>query len=564
MGLNLFIVQSLEMKQIFTLSFFLVACTTLRAQVVLNEIYTSPGADKHEFFELYNSGTESTPISVDGFSIVTYFEQGATKGFYVLDLPSLFINPHGFFVGSSAMPFNYQGTTNSTSSNFSWNSPTLTASSGYLKKWVLTGSDASDGNASYNEAAIPANFNDFFTEKGNGGANFSIFVFKNGILINSFYGGVGGATNQPSFITSMPSLNVSNVIGVSSSTFTINFGGFTANQAEYATASAGSDNGYIRAVDGACITWNKSSATSTHTPGVSNGAAGAATGTVTVSGFITRGILPATTSTVTYDITAGVTTAFPVELRVYTDNGNIAGEFDVLDTYITSTTQTSLADGYTTTSFSPASANIIIVAKTAAGCFGEMKLLTSSNSTLPVKLISFNGNVKDGKATLTWKVDLNETADKFEVERSSVNGKFTTIGTVFANSSNGVVTYHFSDPSPVNEKVAYRLRMTDKNQFAEYSKIISFNTNGTSDNYISLLQNPVYDKLNISFQTQDVQTADIRLIDMTGSVKASMRVNVQAGNNVLYFPLPATLATGAYVVSVSHSKGMFNRKFLKQ
>ena len=125
---------------------------------------------------------------------------------YVLDLPSLSIGPHGFFVGSSAMPFNYQGTTNSTSSNFSWNSPTLTANSGYLKKWVLTGSDASDGNASYNEAAIPANFNDFFTEKGNGGANFSIFVFKNGILINSFYGGVGGSTSQPAFITSMPSL----------------------------------------------------------------------------------------------------------------------------------------------------------------------------------------------------------------------------------------------------------------------------------------------------------------------------------------------------------------------
>ena len=124
-----------------------------------------------------------------------FVEEGSNKGFYVLDLPALFINPRGFFVGSSAVPFSFQGTANSPNSNFSWNSPTLAASSGYLKKWIMTGSDASDGNISYNEAAVPANFNDFFYEKGNGGANFSIFVFKNGILINSFYGGVGGSTN---------------------------------------------------------------------------------------------------------------------------------------------------------------------------------------------------------------------------------------------------------------------------------------------------------------------------------------------------------------------------------
>src|SRR5688500_7339412 len=96
-----------------------------KAQVVLNEIYTSPGGGKNEFFELYNSGMESIPLSVDGFSIVTYFEQGSSKGFYVLDLPAQFINPRSYYVGSSAAPFNFQGTTNSTASNFSWNSATL-------------------------------------------------------------------------------------------------------------------------------------------------------------------------------------------------------------------------------------------------------------------------------------------------------------------------------------------------------------------------------------------------------------------------------------------------------
>lgn len=536
----------------------------LRSQVVLNEIYTSPGGGKSEFFELFNSGTESTPLSVDGFSIVTYFEQGSAKGFYVLDLPSLFINPRGFFVGSSSVPFNYQGTTNSSASNFSWNSPTLTSTSGYLKKWIMTGSDASDGNAFYNEATIPANFNDLFYDNS-GAANYSIFVFKNGVLINSFYGGVGGSTSQPSFITSMPVLNVNNVIGAATSTFTINFSSFTANLAEYATPSAGTDNGYTRSENGVCNTWIKSTSTNTHTPGSTNGSSASATGTLTISGSITRGVLPATTSSIVYDVTAGSSSAFPIELQVYIDNGSVAGDLDALDTYLTSTIQTSLADGYATLNFSPRTANIIVVAKTAAGCFGKVMLLTDGgNSTLPVKLVSFNGAIKNNQVALSWKVDLNETADKFEVERSIAGGKFSSIGTVFGTSSAGTASYSFTDPSPANERVAYRLRMTDKNQKAEYSKIISFNSSSDTEKNVSLLQNPVLDRLNVSFQTKERETLNIRVIDMTGSVRASERMNVESGNNVLYIPLSASLPTGSYIVSVQHSKGMYNQKFLKR
>lgn len=553
------------MQKIFTLIIVsLLVTSAARSQIVLNEIYTSPGGGKHEFFELYNSGTESTPLSVDGFSIVTYFEEGSNKGFYVLDLPSLFINPRGFFVGSSAMPFNYQGTSNSTVSNFSWNSPTLSINNGYLKKWIMTGNDGSDGNISYNEAAVPANFNDLFYDKSMGGANYSIFVFKNGVLINSFYGGTGGSTSQPSFITTMPNLNVNNVIGGSSFPFTINFNSFTANLAEFVTPSAGTDNGYTRSKDGVCNTWGKSSSSTNHTPGFTNGSSSGSGGTVTVSGFITRGTLPATTSTVTYDITTGATTAFPVELQIYTDNGNVAGDLDALDTYITSTVQASLADGYSTLSFSPMTADIIVVAKTAAGCFGQVKLLTvGSNSTLPVKLVSFNGDVKDNAIKLSWTVDLNETATKFEVQKN-IDGKFSTIGTVNAYETSGTKSYSFTDPVSSDEKVSYRLRMTDKDQKAEYSKILAFNISGNNGVSISLLQNPVNDNLNLNFQTKEREMVDVRVIDMTGSIRISQKMNVQAGTNLLFMSLPATMSSGTYVVTVYHSKGMFTQKFLKR
>ena len=105
-----------------------------KSQVILNEIYTDPGAGKEEFFELYNTSGSTVPMSLDDYSIVTFFELSGKRGFYVLDLPNLTINPQGFFVGSSSIPFDCQSLSGSTSSNFSWNDEvTLAATNGYLK-----------------------------------------------------------------------------------------------------------------------------------------------------------------------------------------------------------------------------------------------------------------------------------------------------------------------------------------------------------------------------------------------------------------------------------------------
>src|SRR5687768_16782792 len=108
-----------KMKRTLLLCLCFIVIVKAKSQVILNEIYTDPGAGKHEFFELYNTSGSTVPMSLDDYSIVTFFELMGKKGFYVLDLPNLTINPQGYFVGSSALPFNYQGITNSMASDFS-------------------------------------------------------------------------------------------------------------------------------------------------------------------------------------------------------------------------------------------------------------------------------------------------------------------------------------------------------------------------------------------------------------------------------------------------------------
>ena len=107
------------MKQIFTLLITITAFVASNAQAILNEVYAFPGGSRNEFFEFYNNTNSS--VSMDNYTLVTYYESGSTKGFFVLDLPNLFVASRGYFVGSSAIPFNYQGVTNSNNSQYSWN-----------------------------------------------------------------------------------------------------------------------------------------------------------------------------------------------------------------------------------------------------------------------------------------------------------------------------------------------------------------------------------------------------------------------------------------------------------
>ena len=215
------------MKRISTLVTCLCLFFTSKSQVLLNELYPIPNSGKHEFFELYNNSITVYPISLSDYTVVTYFEIGSQKGFYVLDLPDLYIEPKGYFVSSAALPFNFQGVINSTNSNFSWNDVAfMSAHNAYLKKWVVGTSvpAATDGNANYDEQPVPANLNDLFVKKGGGGASYNMFIYKNGALVNAFFGGTN-STIVPSYITSMPALNVQ-IAG--STTFTINFPNYAA------------------------------------------------------------------------------------------------------------------------------------------------------------------------------------------------------------------------------------------------------------------------------------------------------------------------------------------------
>ena len=59
-------------------------------------------------------------------------------------------------------------------------------------------------------------------------------------------------------------------------------------------------------------------------------------------------------------------------------------------------------------------------------------------SILPVKLISFQGNMNNDKVRLQWAVAENEITDHFEIERSTDGQAFQAAGIVMASVKPGL------------------------------------------------------------------------------------------------------------------------------
>ena len=551
------------MKQIFTRLTVLLLLFSQRAntQVVLNELYTDPGAGNHEFFELYNTSTSSAPFSVENLTMVTFFDISGQKGFYVMDLPNMSVASRGFFVGAAALPFNFQGVTGSTAADFNWNSGAFTANNGYLKKWVQGTSNLIDGNLFYDQATLSVNFNDFFYRRTANGASYSIFLYNNGQLINSFIGGAGGSSTVLNDIVNMPLLHVD--MTASSTDFNINFSGYGTLPVESVAQDAGSDNGYLREKDGGCTTWNKSSASVQHTPKKANGTLiGYSNGSVSVSAVISTGTA-ATGSVLNYNVVAAPTSYFPIEMQVFGEAGNSFGKLDAGDIYFTSSTENVVSDGAFSSTFFPHTANILIAVKTSLGCFDKI-LFIPNTLVLSTKLISFTGNQTNNDIKLNWEVATNEIADRFEIQKSINGQNFTSAGIVFATEKTGSQAYSFNTGATVSGNIIYRLRIFNKNNKVDYSNNIIFQTKEEIKTQAAIINNPVINNLALSFNSTRNQVMNISIIDMAGRCIQQEKFSSNKGNNTVNISLTSSVKKGIYLANLSDGINQTVIKFIKQ
>ena len=221
----------------------------------------------------------------------------------------------------------------------------------------------------------------------------------------------------------------------------------------------------------------------------------------------------------------------------------------------------------------PTQIRITIGDGTAGGCGNDFAVddiqfsLCPAGGVAPVTLTSFTARNKGNGVSLDWSTAQELNNNYFQVERST-NGNtgWSVVATINgAGNSQVVNNYNAFDASPLSGINYYRLKQVDNDGKAVYSKTVTIKI-GLQKAAISVIANPFYNTLSVSFVSPTSEMVTARLVDVTGKQIAVDKWNVYNGTSKKDFSNLGGLQHGMYILSIINNSGeiLYNGKVVKQ
>lgn len=179
-----------------------------------------------------------------------------------------------------------------------------------------------------------------------------------------------------------------------------------------------------------------------------------------------------------------------------------------------------------------------------------------SDSQLPVTLVDFSGTRGNEGVQLSWSTSNETDFREFDIEQSFNALNFEKVGTVSGENLSSGSQYTFSHAMNFTGNIYYRLKMIDKDDSFEHSRIIAINTEDSGPaNFVrpSLINNGTIDLVvGDSFDKME-------LISTNGKVFMSEEITGKTGP----FSIPLQAAnTGIYIVRLTGRNKVSQQKVL--
>lgn len=186
-------------------------------------------------------------------------------------------------------------------------------------------------------------------------------------------------------------------------------------------------------------------------------------------------------------------------------------------------------------------------------------LIGDIEGVLPVNLTYFNAQSIDSQVELNWETAWEQNSREFIVQRSNNLKEFGNVGRVAAaGESDGRRQYAFTDFNPLPGNNYYRLRMVDKDDTYEYSKVRDVIVRPGQPT-LWVAANPTSGE-RIRVRASGVEATALRLTTIMGQ-NISFRVN-QNGDGYTELIPAATLAPGMYFLSLDQDGQQKHTKVL--
>lgn len=184
--------------------------------------------------------------------------------------------------------------------------------------------------------------------------------------------------------------------------------------------------------------------------------------------------------------------------------------------------------------------------------------------SLPVTITSFEGiKNKNNSNTLVWQVEEEKDVLEYIIERSEDQNHYTEIAKVSSKGNAFSAQYNLIDFAPADDNY-YRLTSIDidgKKQV--YSEVVYIN-NAKNEQSISFYPNPVVQISNLKItNAQQDELLRYEILDITGKVQISEKVNLTEGDNIIQLQLYNLSAGNYFLRYQSEDKNLGVIKFQK-
>lgn len=165
----------------------------------------------------------------------------------------------------------------------------------------------------------------------------------------------------------------------------------------------------------------------------------------------------------------------------------------------------------------------------------------SVGTPLPVAWLYFRATRESNGVQLKWATSVEESNDRFVIERAQDNGSFVAIDSISgAGTSSQVKEYQYVDQSATSGTLRYRIKQVDIDGRFTYTAIVHIAGSSTVSQ-IQLYPNPAQDEVYLKGWTTG-NAASVSIIDMNARVVSNTSVQQGQSLNI------STLKAGQYLV----------------
>lgn len=239
------------------------------------------------------------------------------------------------------------------------------------------------------------------------------------------------------------------------------------------------------------------------------------------------------------------------------DSNNV---FSMTDTYVNGSDNTAPTLDFTNL----AAGHYKLAIMPGSGCnykVLEFYILPCNAVVLPATIADFAVNCNTATRQLSWKSNQTDHIAFFEIQSSSLNEPYVTIGKVYPVSTGNLLQqFSYIDESKNRNQAFYRVKITGKDGAVVYTYTVSCNTKANTN--LVVFPNPVKAEVKIQLTSLFKEEAKMFILSADGRRVKSMLIGLKKGQNDIVVPA-SDLTPGSYVIRFSSNQQMISSKFIK-